>query len=281
MIKLGEVQELQVKELVSKGAYLVSTKDNSNDKILLPIKEVPENTNIGDKIKVFVYNNSKNTIISTTEIPKITLNNIALLKVVDTTRIGAFLDWGLEKDLFLPFTEQRGKIRKGKEVMVGLYIDKSNRLCATMDVYSILESKSPYKRDDIIKGTVYNFNREIGVFIAVDDKYHGLIPRERVFQNYKLGDRIEARISKVRDDGKLELSVKKKAYKQMDIDAEKIVNKLKEKGGVLNLNDKSSPDKIQGELNMSKSSFKRAVGRLLKKRIIKFNKNGIEFKEKE
>lgn len=276
MIKLGEVQELIVDRFASQGVYLKSLKDNDEDVVLLPIKEVDENVEIGDKIEVFVYRDSKDRIISTTKRPKLTLGDIGLLKVVDNTKIGAFLDWGLEKDLFLPFTEQRGKIRKGTDYLVGVYIDKSSRLCATMNVYDMLKSDAPYSENDNVSGMVYNYNPQMGLFIAIDNKYHGLIPMQRLFKRYEIGDTINARVVKVRDDGKLELSVREKAYKQIDIDADKIMDKLKSNGSVLMLNDKSSPDKIKDELQMSKASFKRAIGQLFKQRKIEFIDGGIK-----
>lgn len=276
MIKLGELQELIVDRFSAQGVYLKSLKDNDDDAVLLPIKEVDENVEIGDKIEVFVYRDSEDRIISTKKRPKITLEDIGLLKVVDNTNIGAFLDWGLEKDLFLPFTEQRGKIRKGAEYLVGMYIDKSSRLCATMNVYDMLKSDAPYKENDNVSGMVYNYNPQMGLFIAIDNKYHGLIPSNRLFKRFQIGDTINARVVKVRDDGKLELSVREKAYKQIDIDADKIMDKLKSNKSILMLNDKSSPNKIKDELQMSKAAFKRAIGQLFKQRKIEFIDGGIK-----
>ncbi|MBS4539524.1 S1 RNA-binding domain-containing protein [Clostridium sp. D2Q-11] len=276
MINLGKTQELIVDRLASQGAYLKSTKDNDDESVLLPMKEVEEGVEIGDKIKVFVYRDSKDRIIATTKKPKLTLGDIGLLEVVDTTNIGAFMDWGLEKDLFIPFKEQRGKIKKGREYLVGTYIDKSDRLCATMNVYDMLDTNSPYKEDDKVEGMVYNINPEIGIFVAVDNKYHGLIPKQRLFRSFELGEKIEAKVIKVRKDGKLELTIRKKAYKQIDGDADRILSKLKSNDGVLMINDKSAPGKIQRELKMSKASFKRAVGKLLKENKIKFIEGGIK-----
>ncbi|MDD4090008.1 MAG: S1-like domain-containing RNA-binding protein, partial [Tissierellia bacterium] len=157
MIKLGEMQELEVAKKVDIGIYLKS-EDNEKpeDRVLLPKKQVPADTKIGDKIKVFVYRDSNDRIIATVKRPKITMGKIAPLKVVEMSRIGAFLNWGLEKDLFLPFKEQIGDIKLNGEYMVGLYIDKSDRLCATMNLFKVLRTDSPYKVNDNVKGTVFS-----------------------------------------------------------------------------------------------------------------------------
>ncbi|NBI05295.1 CvfB family protein [Senegalia massiliensis] len=278
MIKLGEIQELIVDRFAAQGVYLKSSNDDE-DVVLLPIKEVRDDIEIGDKIEVFVYRDSKDRLISTVKNPKITLGDIGLLEIVDNTRIGSFLDWGLEKDLFLPFTEQRGKIKKGEKYLVGAYIDKSNRLCATMNVYDMLRINAPYEENDNVSGMVYNFNPNVGLFIAIDNKYHGLIPKQKLFKRFEIGEVINARVVKVREDGKLELSLREKAYKQIDIDAEKVMNKLNLNEGFINLNDKSSPEKIKKELEISKAAFKRAVGKLLKKGKIEFAENGIMLKK--
>ncbi|SDK12292.1 CvfB family protein [Natronincola ferrireducens] len=280
MIDLGVMQTLQVVKTTSFGVYLNSKDNKRDDNILLPKKQVPEGIAVGDEIEVFVYKDSEDRIIATTEKPKITLGEIGLLRVVETTKIGAFLDWGLEKDLLLPFKEQIGRVYKDKECLVGLYIDKSDRLCGTMDIYQFLSSESPYQVDDRVQGTIYSIHREIGAFVAVDNKYHGLIPQKEFIGNYKPGDQIEGRVTKVKEDGKLDLSLKEKAYKQMGEDADYILEKMKAQGGSLPLDDNSDPDKIKDELNMSKRAFKRAVGKLLKEGEIKFTEKGIELLKK-
>lgn len=276
MIKLGEIQKLQVDRIIKNGAFLIEKKGKKDESVLLPKGQVPNGTEVGDIIEVFVYKDSEDRPVATVKEPKITMGNIEFLQVVDVTRIGAFLDWGLDKDLFLPFKEQKGKVVKGRKYLVGLYIDKSNRLSATMDTYKMLSSEPPYKEGDWVKGIVYNLNRELGAFVAVDKKFHGLIPRKEMFQDLNYGDEVEARINKIREDGKLSLSLRKKAYKEIDKDVQRILKKLERNGGKLALNDKSSPTKIYNELNMSKSAFKRAVGNLLKNKIIRITRTGIE-----
>ena len=276
MIELGKKQKLQIVRRTQHGAYLNSIRDKSSDDILLPKSQVPQEAEIGDEIEVFVYKDSEDRMISTVNTPKLTVGELAVLQVVETTRIGAFLDWGLEKDLLLPFKEQVGKIVKGGTYLVGLYIDNSERLCATMNIYNMLSYDSPYKENDRVHGTVYNINIEFGAFVAVDNKYQGLIPNKEMYGNIDISDNIEVRIKKVRPDGKLELSVRNEAYTEIEGDAQKIMDRLKLNGGSLMLNDNSSPELIKAELSMSKGAFKRAVGRLLKEGAIKITDKGIE-----
>ena len=155
-----------------------------------------------------------------------------------------------------------GSIEKGNEYLVGVYIDKSNRICATMKIKDMLSTDSPYKENDKVQGTIYSINRDIGAFVAVDDKYDGLIPKKELLGAYQVGDSIEARVANIKEDGKLDLSLRDRSYIQMDKDSDIILSKLKEEAGFLPLNDNSPPEIIRKELNMSKSGFKRAIGRL-------------------
>ena len=259
-MRLGEKQVLTVVKKVDFGVYLGSDEE----RVLLPKKQVPEEIEIGDPIEVFLYKDSSDRMIATTREPKITIGRLAVLEVVDVGRIGAFLDWGLEKDLLLPFKEQTIKVEKGDRCLVSLYIDKSGRLCATMKVYPLLQTDSPYKKDDTVHGTVYEVSREFGVFVAVDNKYSALIPRREVYGRMYPGQEIEARVAAVKADGKLDLSIRHRTPEQMDDDARKIVERMKKNGGVLPFTDKADPERIRDELGMSKAAFKRAVGRLLK-----------------
>jgi len=277
MIKLGEMQELEVAKIVNIGAYLQSEdKEKTEDRVLLPIKQVPAGTKVGDKINVFVYRDSDDKIIATVKKPKITLGEIATLKVVEMSRIGAFLNWGLEKDLFLPFKEQIGDIRLNGEYMVGLYIDKSDRLCATMNLFKVLRTDSPYKVNDIVKGTVFSLKRGLGAMVAVDNKYLGLIHEGEIIKPLHPGQSVEVRVSNIKEDGKLDLSLKDAPRLQIDKDGEKILKTLIRNKGSLPLNDDSSPEEVNKILGMSKSSFKKASGRLMKRRLIIMTKNGIE-----
>ena len=259
-MRLGERQVLTVVKKVDFGVYLGSDEE----RVLLPKKQVPEDIEVGDPIEVFLYKDSSDRMIATTREPKITLGKLAVLEVADVGRIGAFLDWGLEKDLLLPFKEQTTKVEKGDRCLVSLYIDKSGRLCATMKVYPLLRTDSPYKKDDTVQGTVYEVSRDFGVFVAVDNKYSALIPRREVYGRMYPGQKIEARVAAVKADGKLDLSIRHRIPEQMDDDAQKIVERMEKNKGVLPFTDKADPERIRDELGMSKAAFKRAVGRLLK-----------------
>ncbi len=276
MIELGRIQKLQVIKFAIQGAYLNTPKNKEQDNVLLPKKQVPEGTAIGDEIEVFIYRDSSDRIISTTNTPKILMGEIKVLRVVEVSEIGAFLNWGLEKDLFMPFKEQIIRVQKNQECLVALYIDKSDRICATMDIYKYLDSETPYKVDDRVKGMIYSINKDMGAFVAVDKKYQGLIPLQELFSDHKYGDEIEARVTKVREDGKLDLSLREKNYMQMDKDADAIYERLVRAGGFLPYDDKTMPSKIKAEFNMSKNAFKTATGRLLKARKICFVKDGIQ-----
>lgn len=271
---LGKKQMLRVVKLVDFGVYLGSDEE----KVLLPKKQVPEGTRIGDELEVFLYKDSSDRLIATTAEPALTLGGLAALTVADTGRVGAFLEWGLEKDLLLPFKEQTAKVEKGDKVLVALYVDKSRRLCATMKVYDRLQKDSPYKKDDHVSGTVYESSDNFGVFVAVDNRYSALIPKREAFGSLKVGDKVQARVVKVHEDGKLDLSIREKAFIQMDADAAAIVRRMEECGGELPFTDKAEPELIQKEFGLSKNAFKRAVGRLLKEGKVEISKSSIVLK---
>lgn len=157
-----------------------------------PIKQVPENIQVGDGLEVFLYKDSKDRLIATTREPAVTLGQIAKLPVKEVTKIGAFLDWGLEKDLFLPFKQQTHRVHPGEECLVGLYTDKSGRLCATMNVYEYLRQDSPYAKDDHVTGTIYQISKNFGAFVAVDDQFSGLVPAREFFGQAQIGDQVQA-----------------------------------------------------------------------------------------
>lgn len=278
MIRLGKIQELEIKRFTSVGAYL-NDAEGSGDDVLLPKSQIPEGAKIGDIIKVFVYRDSKDRIISTTRMPLAQVGEIKKLTVISSSKIGYFLDWGMEKDLFLPFSETVGSVEKFKSYLVALYIDKSDRLAATMKVKDYLSTDAPYKENDKAIGTIYSINRDIGAFVAVDNKYDGLIQKKNIFGVLEMGEEIEVRINKVHDDGKLDLSLRERGHVQMEEDAKIILTRLKEKGGFLPLNDSSHPNEIKKELHMSKSGFKRAVGKLFKDGIIQITSEGINLKK--
>lgn len=276
MLLLGEKQTLQVIKRVDFGVYLKDPKEASNEeRVLLPIKQVPKECKIGDLLSVFLYKDSKDRLIATTGEPALTLHQVKPLQVAQTGKIGAFLNWGLEKDLLLPFKEQTKRVNPGEECLVALYIDKSERLCATMKVYHYLETDSPYEKEQRVEGRVYEISDNFGAFVAIDNRYSGCIPKKELYGDVKVGDWISARIIEVREDGKLTLSVREKAYLQIETDAKKILSIIKEFDGVLPFNDKASPEVIKRETGMSKNEFKRAVGNLLKAKKIVITEKAI------
>ena len=274
MLKLGQYQKLTIVKKVEFGVYLAEEQDMEK-RVLLPAKQVPENAKTGDELEVFLYKDSKDRMIATTNQPKITLGGLAVLRVAQVGKIGAFLDWGLEKDLFLPYKEMTMKVQPEDEVLVTLYIDKSSRLAATMNVYEYLRKDSEYKKDDIVTGMIYQTSDNFGVFVAVDNIYSALIPKKEVVGELRIGDTVQARVTGVKPDGKLDLSVREKAYLQIQKDAEKIEKLLDSYEGSLPFNDKAAPEVITHETGMSKNEFKRAVGHLLKEGRIQITEKNI------
>ncbi len=271
---LGKTHRLYAKLKSEHGMYL-SSYQMPELEVLLPNSSLNPGVKIGDILEVFLYRDSEDRLIATTTIPKVTLGEVGKLTVKDVTGIGAFLDWGLMKDLMLPFREMTKRVKVGDEVVVALYLDKSERLCATMKVYSYLKNGSPYTVGDHVTGTVYEITDSFGAFVAVEDQYSALIPRNEMNQTLEVGDVVHARIKAVTKEGKLTLSLGEKAYKQMSVDGEKILQRLKEEGGFLPFHDKTNAEMIKREFGMSKNAFKRAIGGLYKNGTIKLQDDGI------
>ncbi len=274
MFNLGEYQTLIVDHFADAGAFL--RESAGEETVLLPGRQVPEGTDVGSLLTVFLYKDSEDRLIATTGTPLLVRGGIALLSVKQTSPIGAFLDWGLAKDLFLPFKETKGELKPGQKVLVTLYVDKSRRLAATMRVDRLLRADSPYREGDRVTGTVYAVKEEIGAFVAVDNSYFGLIPRQELYERLRPGDPVSARVMRVRRDGKLDLSPRKKAYAQLKPDAEVIWEHLTAAGGILGVGDKSDAALIKTELSLSKNAFKRAAGHLLKEGRIRIYDDHIE-----
>lgn len=278
MIKLGRYQELEIGRRCDYGFYLI---DEEEDEVLLPNRFVTDEMKKGDTIKVFIYKDSEDRLTATTQHPKITCDNIAKLQVKEVTNIGAFMDWGLDKDLLLPYKEQRQKVEAGKSYWVAMYIDRSERLCATTKIYNVLSSNSPYTRDDRVKGIIYAERPEMGLLVAVDGKYHGLIQIKNVVGNYGVGDEVELRVTSVRSDGKLNLCPGDKSYRAIEGDAKIILEAIIAAGGFLPFNDKSDANAVKRRFRMSKNAFKKALGRLYKERHIVFEGDGVKLVEKK
>jgi len=287
MILLGRMQTLCVVKKTDFGVYLADQGINKDTTLVPDKKEVVDvpsillpkaqakNLTTGDQVEVFVYKDSEDRPIATTTKPLLTMGNIARLTVKEVTGIGAFLDWGLAKDLFLPFKEQTFRVQKGDSVLVSLYIDKSSRLCATAKVYHSLAADSPYKCDDQVTGTVYELIDAFGAYVAVDDRYSALIPKKELFTSLKPGEKISARVTKVQPDGRLVLSIREKSYLQMDTDCSLVYDALVKAGGFLPYHDKTSPDLIKAKFGLSKNAFKRAIGHLQKEGKLIIEEDGI------
>ena len=266
MIELGVKQKLYIDHKTDFGVYLSDTpeRNGKSDCVLLPKKQVPQNAKIGDEVEVFVYRDSKDREIATTNMPKLQLGELAVLEVAQVNNIGGFMYWGLEKDLLLPYHEQTNRVREGEECLVALYVDKSSRLCATMKVYHYLSTRTPYVPGDMVKGRVYEISGNFGVFVAVDDKYSALIPAREATGKYRPGAILDLRVTEVKEDGKMNVSDRQKAYIQINEDAESVLSVIEEFAGVLPFDDHASPEVIKREFGLSKNAFKRAVGHLMK-----------------
>ncbi len=285
MFILGRKQVLRVAKIAEHGAYLSENPETDFSEI--PKEELIESRNLllpkkeaaglktGDSVEVFVYKDSEDRPIATTTEPLLKMGEIKRLKVKDVATIGAFLEWGLLKDLFLPFKQQTYRVKKGDEILVTLYVDKSSRLCATMKIYNSLLSNSPYKKDDVVTGYCYEIIEAFGAYIAVDDKYSALIPKHRLFQTVLPGMTVTANVARVMDDGRLELNTREKAHVALGADGDMIYDMLVEAGGFLPYHDKSSPEVILAKFGLSKNAFKRAIGHLQKEGKITIAEDGI------
>ncbi len=279
-MELGKKQKLMIVKKTDFGVYLADDRESGQtERVLLPGKQVPEGCGIGDELEVFLYRDSKDRMIATTRSPKAELGEVALFTVSQVGKIGAFLDWGLEKDLLLPFREQTKQVREGDEVLAAVYLDKSNRLCATMKVYHYLHTQSPYQEGDEVQGRIYQRSDNFGVFVAVDDKYSALIPKREAQGKFIPGELMTFRVTEVKEDGKLNLSARKKAHLQIEEDAENVESVIAEFAGVLPFDDKASPEVISREFGLSKAAFKRAVGHLLKAGRIEIKEHRIFLKK--
>ena len=301
-MKLGEWNLLRIDRIKDVGAYLTDGKGLGEDMdVLLPTRQIPEGLEIGDNVEVFLYRDSEDRLIATTHTPLITLGEIKKLKVKSVASIGAFLDWGLSRDLFLPFKEQTVKVQQEKSYLVKLYVDKTGRLAASMRIADALslDTEGTFKKGDHVKGVVYNVKKDFGVFVALEDsplgaegtdlgavgtdpiaryKYSGLIHSSEVFENLYVGDEVTCRVVKAREDGKLDLAMRDEIPQQMEKDAEMVYDIIKSYGGRLPFNDKADAELIKKEFGISKNAFKRAVGRLLKQGLITINPDSITIK---
>jgi len=277
MAEMGKLNTLEVLRVVEHGMYLQG--ENNND-ILLPNKYIPEGTKVGDEIEVFIYRDSEDRIIATTLKPKGMVGDFAYLEVVAVNRIGAFMGWGLEKDLFVPFKEQRVKMQQGQKYVVGIYIDESSdRIAASSKLYQFLDDDMPeFSTNEEVEAFIYDEN-EIGYNCLVNEQFVGIIYENDVVTNLEIGQKVKAYVQKVRPDKKVDLSLLPSGYGKVDDIATGILNRLKENDGYLALSDKSPSETINLKLGISKKNFKKAIGSLYKKKLIEIEKIGIRLTE--
>lgn len=276
MIKLGEFQKLYTEKETGHGIYLVEKKGD-RDHVLLPKRYVTDEIKKDGFARVFVYKDSEDRDIATTDVPALVMGQVKVLSVKEVSKVGGFLDWHLDKDLFLPYGEMTGRVSEGDEILVRLYIDKSGRLAASMKkLYPLLSRDSAYQAGDEVEGRVYEFGHDFGTFVAVDDIYSAMIPKHEDTKHLRIGDVISARVTAVKDDGKLDITMRSDKSSQMDEDGEKLLELLDEYAGVLPFTEKASPAVIFRETGLSKAAFKRAVGRLYKQRKITIDNGKIK-----
>jgi predicted RNA-binding protein (virulence factor B family) len=276
MIKVGRFNELEVVKFVDFGVYLAEHAQ-AVTKILLPRKYVPEDLELGDKIKVFIYLDSEDRLVATTEKPLAQVGEIKLLKCVDANKIGAFLDWGLEKDLFVPFKHQTYRMFKGEFYVVKvLFDDRSNRIIGSNCFNKIL----PCKVDDLTENQevsmiVYGEN-EIGYKVIIDHKNLGMIFKNQIFQPVKLGDVLKGFVSKIRPDGKIDLVLQKSGFKNKLPEKDRVLEILKQSGGFLPITAKTTPAEIANIFGVSKRTYKQMIGMLYKERKVEIRDDGVK-----
>lgn len=270
---VGETIELEALKTTPQGVYLI-TEDKQE--ILLPNKYVPKSLKIGDKLEVFIYTDSEDRLIATTLEPKVHLNSIAYLKCVDVNKYGAFFDWGMEKDLMVPFSEQALKVKAGKEYLIYLYRDeKTNRLVGSTKVAKFLrENKVELKNGDKVELLVSG-ETEIGYRVIVDKKHFGMIFKNEVFKAIKLGEELTGYVQRVREDNKVDITLNSAKLNDVEVLANKIYERLLKEKGALNISDKSDPEVIYEAFGVSKKAFRRAVGLLYSERKITINPQSI------
>ncbi|WP_408954806.1 S1 RNA-binding domain-containing protein [Natroniella sp. ANB-PHB2] len=275
-MKLGKFNQGEVIKRTDFGVYL----NIDNEEVLLPLKYVPNGTEIGDELKVFIYKDSQERNIATTLSPKAKVGDFAHLEVKDVNRVGAFLDWGLEKDLFVPFAEQEGKMKEGNSYVVRVFLDQqTERITASQRLDKFIEQEQvDISEGDQVELLIYRFT-DLGVKVIINNKYYGLIYNNDLYRELEVGQEITGYIKKVRDDNKIDASLRKIGYGRIEDAKEKILNQLVTEEGFLPLHDKSSPQAIKDRLEMSKGSFKKAIGGLYKEKIIDITKEGIKLKK--
>ncbi len=274
MVQIGKTNRLKVLRKVSIGLYLDG--DTLGD-LLVPNRYVPENISVGDELDVFVYLDSEDRLIATTEVPLAQVGDFALMKAVAVTKVGAFLDWGLSKDLLVPFSEQQQKMEVGKHYLVHVYLDdNTKRIVASAKIDKFLDNLPPeYEPGEQVQLMIAS-RTDLGFKAIVNGIHSGMLYNNQVFKSLKIGEKVPGYIQKVREDDKIDLLLEKPGYEKIDDISEIILDKLKQNKGFLPVTDKSEPDEIARIFGLSKKNFKKAVGGLYKKRMIDIQNDGIK-----
>ena len=276
MVKVGDYNVLKVLREADFGFYL----DDGAEGILLPKRFVPEGLKVGDEIKVFIYHDSEGRLIATTQHPKGVVGEIVKLKAITVTNQGAFLDWGLMKDIFVPKSKQLGGMREGAEYLIKIYVDEqTGRVAATEKIEPFLSNENlTVKEKDIVDLVVYR-RTDIGYLVIINNKHTGVLHFNEIYQNIGVGDKLKGFIKTIRPENKIDVVAGKPGYNRVEDEAEKILRLLNENNGYLPYHDKSDPDEIYNFFGISKKAFKMATGNLYKQQKITFTKTGIKLLE--
>ncbi|MGZ0014589.1 CvfB family protein [Yeosuana sp. AK3] len=273
MIHLGALNTLEIIREAVQGLYIA---DEEGNEVLLPNRYVPENFKIWDKIEVFVYLDNEERPVATTDKPYVQLNDFAVLRCNEVNDFGAFLDWGLVKELFCPFKEQAFKMKPGGWYLIYCYIDeKTNRLVASSKTNNFLDNNKLTVNEFDEVDLIVSHPSEIGMNVIVNKIHSGLIYKDAIFKDLSIGDKLKGIVKKIRPGNKLDISLGQIGYRNIEPNAELILQSLQDNRGYLNLTDKSNPEEIKESLQMSKKNFKKAIGTLYKQRLIDIKPDGI------
>lgn len=272
MIKIGQFNTLRIDRDTKVGLFLM----DGDEDILLPNKYVPEHFELDDEIAVFVYLDHEERPVATTLEPYIVLNEFGWLRVNYINEFGAFLDWGLEKDLFVPFKEQARPMEQGKRYLVYMYMDeKTNRLSASSKTNQFLDNENITVENNEEVDIIVSHITEVGINVIINEKHKGLAYKDEIYKEVKPGQRLKGYIKNIRPDGKIDVSFNKLGFEAIEPNADKIMEELRASRGFLRLNDNSHPEDIKTVLQMSKKNFKKAIGNLYRQKLIEIKDDGI------
>ncbi len=272
-MQIGQHHTLRIDRMTGPGAFLT----DEETEVLMPTKWIPDEARVGDSIKAFIYRDSEDRIIATTLKPHLIVGEFGYLKVKEISKVGAFLDWGIEKDILVPFREQNGILKEGNWILVYLYVDeKTDRVVATNKVSRFYEKQNIELEEGQQVDLLITDTTDLGINVIIDNTYQGLIYKNEIFKDLMPGDKTKGFIKAIREDNKIDVSLQKQGLEQLESGAQQILDELRNNGGYLGLHDKSDPEDIQLELQMSKKNFKRSVGILYKQKLIKLTDGGIQ-----